>query len=81
MMPKYKNGDIVHVALDYPKDAYTNVKVHGGFRHGDLRYSNETYRITGHVRPNGKQLRYAVETMNGKPIFGNYLQAQILLAK
>lgn len=81
---KFRVGEKVHVALDYPKTLLNNKRMHSGhgtgFRSGDKHYSDEVYKVIGYSMPNGKQLRYRVENDKGEVVFGNYLSGQLLKA-
>jgi hypothetical protein len=74
--PKFKVGDMVHVALDRPEDALGN-KLKGRSRIGDNRYSLEPYRIKQIVYYSGSALyRYIVDDIKNV----SYTEGELLKA-
>lgn len=77
--PKYKINDKVHVKLDYPKDTITESRLHGNyFRFGDVYMSKQLYNITDVIDIPGKNIRYKVESSNGRPVYGSYKENELL---
>jgi hypothetical protein len=54
----------------------TDKKLHGGFRHGDLRYSKELYKINKVLLINQQPIRYMVEGIKN----ASYTRDELLLA-
>jgi hypothetical protein len=71
---KYKIGDIVYKALDYPKNAL-NHKVYGKFREGDIRW-DETPRKIKHIiyMPDYPYIRYILDSLPNVSYFEGELK-------
>lgn len=57
---KFKKGDFVRIALDYPIDK-NGKKIDSKFRAGDIRWTKKKYKVKDVLRINGQPLLYLIE--------------------
>ena len=78
---KYKVGDLVHVALDYPENALGHKQDTAQFREGDARYSKFP-RIVKAVLPYDEGYRYLTTDKKGKTNYRvSYRENELIPAK
>lgn len=68
-----KQGDLVHVALQQPKD-FDGKRLHGKFRHGDQRFEEQTRKIERVLIKPNEQVRYMVEGIKN----ASFLRSELL---
>jgi hypothetical protein len=76
--PKFKEGDVVYYALDFPQDALGNKQDTAQFRMGDHRFSTTPKKIIKVVMlPKSPTFRYMLEGIKD----ASYAENELMLAK
>lgn len=78
MKPKFRKGQIVHWALDVPRD-FTSEKLNGTFRTGDVRWSVSRVKILQVIHMPNKKVRDRYVINNDLNV--SYTASQLRLAK
>ena len=78
---KYKLGDRVRMLLWNPEALFDKAqKLHGKFRSGDKRFSDEIYKVDGlFINPYMHEVRYKIiDEATNKPIHGSFPASKLL---
>ena len=69
----FKEGTLVHIPLEQPKDIVSGERLHGKFRHGDQRYESTPREIEAMMMYPNQPIRYLIKGVKNASYLGSEL--------